>query len=81
MQMRLQAHDRVREIKIWEKIKEEQLKKGDFDINDVNKHQAESYAKRWEEEMNVGQMTNQADLFRHAKANLETLQKEKSNGN
>ena len=77
MQMRLQAHDRVREIKIWEKIKEEQLEKGDFDINDVNKHQAESYAKRWEEEMKVGQMSNQADLFRHAKANLETMKKEK----
>ena len=28
MQMRLQAHDRVREIKVWEVIKEEQLKKG-----------------------------------------------------
>ena len=77
MNMRLQAHDRVREIKLWEKIKEEQLEKGDFDINDVNKHQAESYAKRWEEEMKVGQMTNQADLFRHAKANLETMKKEK----
>ena len=81
MQMRLQAHDRVREIKLWEKIKEEQLEKGDFDINDVNKHQAESYAKRWEEEMKVGQMTNQADLFRHAKANLETMKKEKVNDN
>ena len=79
MQMRLQAHDRVREIKLWEKIKEEQLEKGDFDINDVNKHQAESYAKRWEQEMKVGQMSNQADLFRHAKANLETMKKEKIN--
>ena len=78
MQMRLQAHDRVREIKLWEKIKEEQLKKGDFDINDVNKHQAESYAKRWEQEMNMGRLTNQADLFRHAKANLETMKKEKA---
>lgn len=78
MNMRLQGHDRVREIKLWEKIKEEQIKKGDFDINDVNKHQAESYAKRWEQEMNVGKLSNQADLFRHAKANLETLQKEKA---
>ena len=77
MNMRLQAHDRVREIKLWEKIKDEQLEKDDFDINDVNKHQAESYAKRWEEEMKVGQMSNQADLFRHAKANLDTMKKEK----
>ena len=77
MQMRLKAHDRVREIKTWEKIKDELLKKGDFDINDVNKHQAESYAQRWEKEMNIGAQTNQADLYRHSKANLETLQKDK----
>ena len=47
-------------------------------INDVNKHQKESYEKRWLEEMKVGQMTNQADLFRHSKANLETMRKEKN---
>ena len=77
MNMRLQGHDRVREIKLWEKIKNELTAKGDFDINDVNKHQAESYAQRWEKEMNIGAQTNQADLYRHSKANLETLQKDK----
>ena len=77
MNMRLQGHDRVREIKLWEKIKNELTAKGDFDINDVNKHQAESYAKRWEEEMKIGAQTNQSDLYRHSKANLETLQKDK----
>ena len=77
MNMRLQGHDRVREIKLWEKIKNELTAKEDFDINDVNKHQADSYAKRWEKEMQVGAQTNQADLYRHSKANLETLQKDK----
>ena len=77
MNMRLQGHDRVREIKLWEKIKNELTDKADFDINDVNKHQAESYAKRWEEEMKIGQLTNQADLFRHSKANLETMKNDK----
>ena len=43
----------------------------------MNKHQAESYAKRWEEEMKIGQLTNQADLFRHSKANLETMKNDK----
>jgi len=76
MNMRLQAHDRVREIKTWEKIKNELTKKSNFDINDVNKHQAESYAQRWEKEMKIGQLTNQADLYRHSKANLETMQKD-----
>ena len=78
--MRLSAHERVREINLWEKLKEEQLKKGDFDINDVNKHQVESYAKRWEAEMNIGSLTNQADLYRHSKENLETMKKEVKRG-
>jgi len=77
MNMRLQGHDRVREIKLWEKIKNELTDKADFDINDVNKHQSDSYAKRWEKEMKIGQLTNQADLYRHSKANLETMQKDK----
>jgi len=77
MNMRLQGHDRVREIKLWEKIKNELTAKGDFDINDVNKHQAESYAQRWEKEMNIGAQTNQSELYRHSKANLETLRKDK----
>jgi len=77
MNMRLQGHDRVREINLWEKIKNELTDKSDFDINDVNKHQADSYAKRWIKEMNIGAQTNQSDLYRHSKANLETLQKDK----
>ncbi len=76
MNMRLQAHDRVREIDIWEKLKEEQMSKDDFVISDVDKHQKDSYKKRWQEEMKVGQMTNQADLYRHSKANLETMEKD-----
>ena len=81
MNMRLQGHDRVREIKLWEKIKNELTDKADFDINDVNKHQVESYAERWKKEMNIGAQTNQSDLYRHSKANLETMQKEEENGN
>ena len=76
MNMRLQAHDRVREIDLWETLKKEQMEKDDFDISDVNKHQKDSYKKRWQEEMKVGQMTNQADLYRHSKANLETMEKD-----
>ena len=76
MNMRLLGHDRVREISLWEKLKNELTAKEDFDINDVNKHQANSYAKRWEEEMKIGQLTNQADLYRHSKANLETMKKD-----
>jgi hypothetical protein len=76
MNMRLQAHDRVREISLWEQLKQEQMAKDDFNIDDVDAHQKESYKKRWMEEMKVGQMTNQADLYRHSKANLETMEKD-----
>jgi len=74
MDMRLQAHNRVKEVALWEKLKNELLEKADFDINDVNKHQKDSYEKRWQSEMNIGIQTNHANLFRHSKANLETLQ-------
>lgn len=41
-QMRQVAHDRVREIKLWSKIKSE-LDDGSFNSQDVNAHQAVSY--------------------------------------
>jgi hypothetical protein len=36
------AHDRVRELQLWSKIKDE-LDNGSFDTTDVNQHQAESF--------------------------------------
>ena len=83
MNMRLQGHDRVREIKLWEKIKNELTAKDDFDINDVNKHQIESYAKRWALKMNLGAKSNNSAMFANSKSNLETMRKdleEKENG-
>lgn len=41
-QMRQVASDRVRELKLWSKIKSE-LDDGSFDTQDVNRHQAVSY--------------------------------------
>ena len=76
MHMRLQGHDRVREIKIWEKVKLELTAKEDFDINDVNKHQMKSYAKRWEQKMNLGGRTNNSAMFINSKSSLETMQKD-----
>ena len=84
MNMRLQSHDRVREIKIWEQVKNELTAKEDFDINDVNKHQIKSYAKRWEEKMNLGAKTNNSAMFINSKSSLDTMLKalkEEENGN
>jgi len=77
VQMRLHAFHRVREIKLWEKLKNEQIKKDPtFDISDPNAGQIKSYAKRWEAEQNIGQLINEQNLFRHSKANLDTMKKE-----
>ena len=76
MNMRLQGHDRVREIKIWEQIKNELTAKEDFDINDVNKHQIKSYAKRWEQKMNLGAKSNNSAMFINSMTSLETMKKD-----
>lgn len=65
MNMRLMAKDRVREIKLWEKLKKEQLEEQTFNINDPNSEQLESYRKRFEREM--------ANSKFHSKALLDTL--------
>ena len=44
--MEVQAKDRVREIKLWSKIKKE-VNDGSFDDKNVNSHQAVSYAKEF----------------------------------
>ena len=68
------AHHRVREIGMWQKIKNEMVAKDpSFDRTNPNTHQAETFKKRWELEMKVGAQMNHADLYRHAKSNLETM--------
>ena len=76
MNMRLQSHDRVREIKIWEQVKNELTAKEDFDINDVNKHQIKSYAKRWEQKMNLGAKSNNSAMFINSMSSLKTMQRD-----
>ncbi len=76
MNKRLEAHDRVREILIWETVKDECKKLQDFDINDVNAHQKESYRLRWENEKSVSEKVNDPSMYRHASASLSTLLKD-----
>jgi len=71
--MKLQSHDRCRELIMWEKLKCEQIAKEDFDISDPNKHQKKSYEKRWELENEIAKLSNNTALFKNSKANLDTL--------
>lgn len=73
MTLRLEAHDRVREVELWEKLKNEQMKKADFNINDVNAHQYETFKIKWQKQMELAQQSGHHDLFRNAKQNLDTL--------
>ncbi len=73
IQMRLQGHDRVREIKLWEKLKNELTQNNDFDINDVSKHQADSYKKRWQKELHIATQTNNPTVYKNSISNLNTL--------
>ena len=50
----LHAKDRLRELKLWEKIKKEQLQKDStININDFSAHHLEMYENRWKKEMQL----------------------------
>ena len=73
--MTLHAKDRIRELKIWEKIKNEQLQKDPtINIDDFSAHHLEMYENRWKKEMDLAQMTNNPQTYKNSKSNLDTLQ-------
>lgn len=81
MQMYIEAHDRVRELRIWEKIKNEIRKKDSkFSITDVNAHQMVSWRQRWENELKIGKMSGNQSMTKNAAAQLGTIKKEKKQG-
>lgn len=77
MSMRITAKDQVREIRLWEQIKNELKAQADFDINDVNTNQLESLQKRWEGELQLAQMVDHKDLGRNSICGLTTIQNTK----
>ena len=63
LNMKLAGHDRVREIKIWNRIKSEiRQRNPNMIINDPNSHQENSFALRWAKQMKVGAETNDLDM-------------------
>ena len=77
MEMRIIAKDQVREIVIWEKIKDELKKQGKFDINNVNTDQLESLQKRWESEFEISKLSNNKDLAKNSISGLRTIENDK----
>ena len=73
------AHDRVRELKLWSKIKNE-LNDGSFDDQNVNTHQAESLGLALENRVkSLGPNTPSAEIL-NAMGPLQTLNRLKSEG-
>ena len=72
--MELDGKARCRELRNWEKLKTELTQKENFDIENVDTNQLESYEKRWKKEIQLGNINNKSML--HAIAQLETVKNE-----
>ena len=78
--MKRVAKDRVREIVMWETIKEECKKKEDFNTDEVGADQSIALEKRLKMEMKIAEQTGDKDLFRNSSTILATLLKLKTTG-
>ncbi len=64
--LQLNSHHRVREIAMWEKIKDEQIKiDPTFDRQNVENSQRKSFEKRWQKEKNIAMKINNGELFKN----------------
>ena len=73
------AHHRMREIKMWSKLKKE-LDDGSFNTKDVNQHQLESYGRQYAiKAKNLSENSDEADKF-NVLGQLESLQRIKKSG-
>ena len=77
--MERQAHHRMREIKMWSKLKKE-FNDGSFNTEDVNQHQLESYGRQYAiKAKNLTENSDEADKF-NVLGQLESLQRIKKSG-
>ena len=77
--MERQAHHRMREIKMWSKLKKE-FDDGSFNTEDVNQHQLESYGRQYAiKAKNLTENSSEADKF-NVLGQLESLQRIKKSG-
>ena len=77
--MELVAKDRMREIKMWSKLKIE-FDDGTFDTKDVNRHQLESYHEIMKNRVEtITSGTSQPEVF-NAVGQLKTIERVKKDG-
>jgi hypothetical protein len=77
--MEKQAYHRMREIKMWSKLKKE-FNDGSFDDKDVNQHQLESYGQQYHEKAKqLNENSSDIDRF-NVLGQLQSLQRIKKSG-
>ena len=77
--MEKQAYHRMREIKMWSKLKKE-FNDGTFDDKDVNQHQLESYGRQYAEKAKqLTEHSSDTDKF-NVLGQLQSLQRIKKSG-
>jgi hypothetical protein len=75
----LVAKDRMRELKMWSKLKKE-FNDGSFDSKDVNKHQLDSYSKIMQNKVKtLTEGSSQPEVF-NVVGQLETIKRVKKDG-
>ena len=73
------AKHRMREIKMWSKLKKE-FNDGSFNDKDVNQHQLESYGLQYAEKAKtLNQNSSEAEIF-NVMGQLQSLQRIKKSG-
>tara|TARA_R100000329_G_C7604057_1_gene214268 strand:+ start:604 stop:1272 length:669 start_codon:yes stop_codon:yes gene_type:complete len=73
------AHHRMREIKMWSKLKSE-YDDGTFDTQDVNQHQLESYGMQYADKVkNLNEFSSESDKF-NVLGQFETLKRIRKSG-
>jgi len=80
MEMRITARDQVREIKIWEQIKNELKHLKEFDINNPNTDQKESLLLRWQKELDLAKASGNVQLFKNSVTGITTIENDKKKG-
>ena len=77
--MELVAKDRMREIKMWSKLKKE-FNDGSFNDKDVNQHQLESYGMQYHEKAKtLNANSSESEIF-NVMGQLQSLQRIKKSG-
>lgn len=75
LHLKRDSAERCRELKYWEKIKNEIVKENpDIDINDPESSQEDHWITRWKNDIKIGNKMMNPTIYRHALGHLQTYE-------